>query len=125
MTFADLKPGDVVIYHPGGYHTDADTKVVMKITATQIVLRSWNSPLRCRKTDGRVMGDSGGWGGLAYIEIATPDALDKIRRRKLASELAGTQAARWQTMPTDRLAAICEELAVATKKARDEQTTDD
>lgn len=71
----DLKAGDTVIYDGGYYHSDT-VETVERTTNTQIIVRG----NRYRKTDGRMVGDSGF--DVRSIHIPRDGEIEKIRQNE-------------------------------------------
>ena len=98
-TLEELVAGDQVVVSAGIDNTWLDTLV--KVTKTQIVLSrdarfNRNSGYRCGEA-------SSGYGGRSYIKPATPEAIEKVRRRKVISHLTGLRREALEKLSTDAL----------------------
>lgn len=110
-TLADVQVGDKVILDNGSHYTNSESiETVVRVTATQIVLKIGALETRYNKTTGHRCGQDGYM--RSRISVATPDQLLRVRTLRRASFLRNKiDNVNWKELPLatlERVAAALE-----------------
>jgi hypothetical protein len=98
----NLKPGDAVIYHPGGTYSTREVWKIERLTETQIVIGRY----RFNRIDGYMRGNRDSW---RWAKISAPQpgevqqVLDEVEKRRLVSKLHDFK---WAELTLEQLRAV-------------------